>query len=277
MEQNNEVRTGSYMIHLLIGLASVLVIVDGIEIYQLMTIWSNSSKIGVEVFSSCVQWELIFRTACSFLSFFAGLSALLLSIGAFYYGNEIYFDAIFHYMSKIFGSTMFFLAIYSFMNFNKFFFVCDKNSLTDLSNLENRKMFSSGNFITAFMSLMIGFVIFVFVKGSEIKKFFLISYHNKYGGSKIYIDTFWKIVFSSEKPSVLLKSAIRHENEIEQNNNPFIVGLQVNQMEQINFLLNEGQDNNQNINNNFENENQLNQNNVNVNNNADINNVNIEP
>ncbi len=273
MEQNNEVRTGSYMIHLLIALASILVIVDGIEIYQLMSIWSNSSKIGIEVFSSCVQWELVFRTACSFLSFFAGLSALLLAIGAFYYGNEIYFDAIFHYMAKIFGSTMFFLSIYSFLNFNKFFFVCDKNSLTDLSNLENKKMFSSGNFITAFMSLMIGFVIFVFVKGSDIKKFFLVSYHNKYGGSKLYIDTFWKIVFSSEKPSVLLKSAISHENEIEQNNNPFLVGLQVNQMDQLNIILNDGQINNQNVG--FENNENVNQNNI-VENNQN-NNINVDP
>lgn len=226
--ENNEVRTGQITIYLLISLSAILVLIDTIEIFQLIQAWEKSLTLSKTVFNSCLKWELIFRTASSFLSICAALSATLMSFGVLFhtYGYQVkdFFSILFHYLYMIFGAIMCGLSILAFFYFNSIFMVCEKSNISKVANLEDSKVFAAGNLLTVIATLFLSVLVIFFVMSTNINTFFHNSYHAKsYGGSDLYRRVFWSLLYKKKNNRDLMRDAISaHENaneiRIEQGN-----------------------------------------------------------
>jgi hypothetical protein len=216
--ENNEVRTGQITIYLLISLSAILVLIDTIEIFQLIQAWEKSLTLSKSIFNSCLKWELIFRTASSFLSFCAALSAILMSLGVLFhtYGYQVkdFFSILFHYLYMIFGPLMCGLSILAIFNFTSVFNVCEKTNISKVSNLDDSKVFAAGNLLTVIATFCLSIVVIFYVMGTNINSFFHNSYHAKsQGGSDLYRSVFWSLLYKKKSNRDLMRDAISaHEN-----------------------------------------------------------------
>lgn len=225
--ENNEVRAGQITIYLLIGLSSILVLIDIIEVFQLINVWEKSLSLSKEIFNVCLKGELIFRTASTCLSICAALAALLMSLGVLFhtfgYAIKDFFYILFYYLYMIFGAIMLSLCISSFFYFNDIFHFCEKSALSKSSNLNDTKVFATGNFITVLGSFILSFIIICFVMSSNVSQFFMTSYHKKYGGSELYRKVFWAILVKKKNPRDLMQEAVNANAEIEEQNAQVII------------------------------------------------------
>ena len=220
---NNEVHAGRITMYLLVFLSSILIFVDLIEIVQLMSVWDKSLSLSKEVFHGCLKWELIFRTGTSSLSIMSAITAYLLSLGVllhtYSYNVQDYFMIIFHYLYYIFGANMLGLSMIAFFHFNDIFYLCDKNSLTKVTNINDAKVFATGNLVTVISTFLLSSVILWFIMSRKVQDFFMNSYLNNFGGSSLYRKIFWFLLVKSKSTKNLMKEAALAVIQKEENEN----------------------------------------------------------
>ena len=252
MDEGNEARSsGIITLYLLISLSLLLLLIDSIEAFQLITIWSKSLKLSKEVFEACLKWEVIYRSVSCVFSMASGLTAFLMSLAVLShfkgYNIKPFVSVLFRYLYMLFGCVLLGTCLIAYWHFNSFFKVCDRNLIeTGNGNLEASKIFGMSNFISVFVFTLISLTIVIFVMGSYIGIFFRRSYNKKYGGSELYIKIFWWMLIKKTNTKDLLRKAIDSHNQAGNNYDPFDLNSDSNGNQNI-IDQNQGLNNNQRI------------------------------
>ena len=133
--------SNNFTIYLMLILCVILLTVDVIELYKVITSWSYINKYDPLIFQTCIKKELILKTIFAAFSFLSAICAFILcfflSINTEFFINKLLTTYI-NLLYFIFGPYMLGFAIYGLINWNEVVFLCDrksnKNVIFSLSN-----------------------------------------------------------------------------------------------------------------------------------------------
>ena len=243
MEQSNEVTNGRYTLYLLISLTFVLVIVDLLEVYQIISIWNKSLKLNKEIFNECLKWELIYRSVTSFFSLCSALGALIaiVLLTSFYSNIRFsyeFFSVLKYYLIKIFGFLLLSMCILAYYNFFSVFYVCDKNKLDNFSKIQQTKLFALGNFFSVFILFLLSLAIVLINFKYEMGQFFIKSYKHKEGGSNLYINIFFSFLSKKVDTKELAITGLKILQERQLNEQNDMEAIQLEAQQQLGNIMN---------------------------------------
>ena len=231
MEENN---SSDFTLYILLSVSGILVVINGIELFQMLNSWQYSYLVLPELFEKCIKSELISKTIFSIFSFLAAFSAVILTLSLLM-GQQIFLDKFLklylHTNYIIFGPNLLGVSILGLFYWGETVHICNKNNI-------NKKDFSISNAITVIACFVVGLFITCIVEFMESFNFVLESILKRESGSNIIGIIFWSTVLNRGNSLRTNTMNVVNENQSNLNNN-------ANQMNnQTNILIDNNSDNN---------------------------------
>jgi hypothetical protein len=182
--------SNNFTIYLMLIICVLLVTVDTIELYRLSLAWLHGVNSNQEFFTTCLKNELIIKTVFCMFSFFAAISALLLTIFLStcveFFANK--FLVTYLYLNYfIFGPYMLIFCVLGFMHFSEFIYVCDARHMDE-------KLLSMSNIFSLLSCMIISCMITLAVAAYESVRLIIDSILRTKDGITLLRKVFWWVV-----------------------------------------------------------------------------------
>ena len=180
----------NFTIYMIFLIAVLLVALDTLQLYNIYLSWKIGLSLNEQLFSSCIKFNLLSKTAFGIFSFLASVSLTSLCF-LFIYNPDYFVEKVFYTYIRInyqlFGPIMLCFSIIGLYYFSDICYVCyDKRNL-------NAKRFSVNNCFSLLMSFVISLSI-TLISEIYMSIFFIInSITNKPGGQKWVKRVFYKL------------------------------------------------------------------------------------
>lgn len=204
--------SGNFSIYLMLVICVVLVSIDTIEMVNIVHTWKKVDRIPTEIFNSCVKSDLLVKTAFSFFSLLAAVSASLftisLAISVEYFVNKL-MPSFLYGAFFIFGPCMLGFSIFGLTQWNEVVFFCDARNY-------KIKDFSVGNMLALLGCFLFSLTMTVGCSVYHTTIIYIDSLLRRENGSKLLRSIFWWTVLRTGDNNFLRRN--EEEGEGENNN-----------------------------------------------------------
>jgi len=207
-----------YTVGLLTVSTFILLIVNIIGMYNIVTFWTIITGYTPLKFESCIKYDLISRTISEMFSCASTISLItvclfvIFSIDLFL---ERFLEVFLYFNYLVFGPFLLMCCFLCMIYWKDVMYVCDKDNLND-------KIVSASNIFSFIGALILSLIVTSFIGFYRIFILYVDSILRKPDGSYILRKIFWKVILNNREPIEFLHQiANERQNNPNVNNNSF--------------------------------------------------------